>query len=117
MDKESATTARTMSTQVNQDEEGMPAEIDFSKGVRGKFCKPGGRLSLPVSLEAEVQDDLAERARARRTEVGQLVNERPGEDIELIEAAKQLPRLGVAALRSKYPQLAAAQLLRGWRAQ
>jgi hypothetical protein len=41
----------------------LPAEIDFSKSVRGKFFKPGTRLSLPVYLEADVQDYLAARAK------------------------------------------------------
>lgn len=65
----------------------MPAEIDFSKGTRGKFFKSGERISLPVYLEAEVQDYLAARAKARGIEVGQLVNELLKKDIELIEAA------------------------------
>jgi post-segregation antitoxin (ccd killing protein) len=50
--------------------------------------KPGERLSLPVYLDAEVQDYLAERARARGIEVAQLVNELLKKDIELIEAAR-----------------------------
>ncbi|MFZ2652565.1 MAG: hypothetical protein WA210_20885 [Burkholderiaceae bacterium] len=43
----------------------MPGEIDFSKGTRGKFFKPSARLSLPVYLEADVQDYLAARAKVR----------------------------------------------------
>jgi hypothetical protein len=66
----------------------MPAEINFSKGTRGKFFRPGTRLSLPIYLDAEVQDYLAERARARGIEVSQLVNELLKKDIELIEAAR-----------------------------
>jgi hypothetical protein len=66
----------------------MPAEIDFSKGTRGKFFRPGARASLPVYLDAEVQDYLAERARARGIEVSQLVNELLKKDIERIEAAR-----------------------------
>lgn len=66
----------------------MPAEIDFSSGTRGKFFRPGTRASLPVYLDAEVQDDLAERARARGIEVSQLVNELLKKDIEPIEAAR-----------------------------
>lgn len=66
----------------------MPAEIDFSKCTRGKFFKTGARLSLPVYLEAEVQDYLAARAKARGIEVAQLVNELLKKDIELIEVAR-----------------------------
>jgi hypothetical protein len=77
-----------MGTQANQHDDDMPDEIDFSKGTRGKFFKPGARLSLPVYLEAEVQDYLTERAKARGIEVAQLVNELLKKDIELIEAAR-----------------------------
>jgi hypothetical protein len=56
--------------------------------ARGKFFHAGARLSLPVCLEAEVQDYLAARAKARGIEFGQLVNELLKKDIELIEAAR-----------------------------
>jgi hypothetical protein len=82
----------TMGTQANQhddmNDDDLPAEIDFSKGVRGKFFKPGARLNLPVYLEADVQAYLADRAKARGIEVAQLVNELLKKDIELIEAAR-----------------------------
>jgi hypothetical protein len=77
-----------MGTQANQHDDDMPAEIEFSKGVRGKFFKPGARLNLPVYLEAAVQAYLADRAKARGIEVDQLVNELLKKDIELIEAAR-----------------------------
>ncbi len=66
----------------------MPAEIDFSKGTRGTFFKPSARLNRPVYLEADVQDYLAARAKARGIEVAQLVNELLKKDIELIEAVR-----------------------------
>jgi len=66
----------------------MPAEIDFSKGTRGKFFKPDTAINLPVYLDAEVQAYLSARAKARGIEVGQLVNELLRKDIELIEAAR-----------------------------
>lgn len=77
-----------MGTQANPNDDDMPAEIDFSKGTRGKFFKSGARLNLPVYLEAEVQAYLADRAKARGIEVAQLVNELLKKDIELIEAAR-----------------------------
>ena len=77
-----------MGTQANPNDDDMPTEIDFSKGTRGKFFKPGARLDLPVYLEAEVQAYLADRAKARGIEVAQLVNELLKKDIELIEAAR-----------------------------
>jgi hypothetical protein len=67
----------------------MPAEIDFSNNAtRGKFFRPGTRISLPVYLEAEVQAYLAQRAQARGVDMAQLVNELLKKDIELIEAAR-----------------------------
>jgi hypothetical protein len=67
----------------------MPDEIDFSKGVRGKFFRPDARrLNLPVYLDAEIQAYLADRAKARGVDFGQLVNELLRKDIELIEAAR-----------------------------
>lgn len=66
----------------------MPAEIDFSKGTRGKFFRPNARLSLPVYLDADVQDYLSARAKARGIDVDQLVNDLLKKDIELIEAAR-----------------------------
>ena len=77
-----------MGTQANPLDDDMPAEIDFSKGARGKFFKPGATLSLPVYLEAGVQAYLADHAKARGIEVAQLVNELLKKDIELIEAAR-----------------------------
>lgn len=64
------------------------ADIDFSKGSRGKFFRPGTRVNLPVYLEAEVQDYPAERAHARGIDVNQLVNALLKKDIGLIEAAR-----------------------------
>lgn len=77
-----------MSNTPTTPDDDMPAEIDFSKGTRGKFFRPDARLSLPVYLDAEVQDYLAARAKARGVDVGQLVNELLKKDIELIEAAR-----------------------------
>ena len=77
-----------METQANQQDDDMPSEIDFSKGSRGKFLKPGATLSLPVYLDAEVQAYFSARAKARGIDVGQLVNDLLRKDIELIEAAR-----------------------------
>lgn len=78
----------TMGPQANQHDDDMPGEIDFSKGMRGKFFKPASRLHVPVHLDADVQDYLAERAKSRGIQVAQLVNELLNKDIELIEAAR-----------------------------
>ena len=66
----------------------MPAEIDFSNGVRGKFFRPGMRLRLPIYLDDETQRYLTDRAQAKGVDVGALVNQLLKKDIELIEAAR-----------------------------
>ena len=45
----------------NDDDE-MPAEIDFSHGVRGKFYRAGAKFILPVHMEAQVANDLTRSA-------------------------------------------------------
>jgi predicted DNA-binding transcriptional regulator AlpA len=70
------------------DPDDMPEEIDFTGATRGKFYREGAVLNLPVYLDAEVRDWIAERAKAKGIEVGQLVNELLKRDIALIEAAK-----------------------------
>ena len=66
----------------------MPAEIDFSKGVRGKFHRPGLRLNLPVYLDEQVQSTLAALAQAKGMELSTLVNDLLKKDIELIEIGR-----------------------------
>ncbi len=71
----------------NHDDD-MPDEIDFSKGVRGKFFRPGLRLNLPVYLDSEVQDRLSSLASAKGVDLSELVNDLLRKDIELIEMAR-----------------------------
>lgn len=71
----------------NHDDD-MPDEIDFSKGVRGKFFKPGMRLNLPVYLDEEVQARLTSLASAKGMDLSALVNDLLRKDIELIEMAR-----------------------------
>jgi predicted DNA-binding ribbon-helix-helix protein len=66
----------------------MPAEIDFSKGERGKFHQAGARLRMPIHLEASVQDTLASIANARGMDLSALVNDLLKKDIELIRMAR-----------------------------
>ena len=66
----------------------MPAEIDFSKGQRGRFFRPGTKLNLPVYLEAPVQARLAALAEARGVELSTFINELLKKDLELIEGAR-----------------------------
>ncbi len=65
----------------------MKDEFDFSEGVRGKFHKLGMRLILPVRLDPQVLNFLADRAQANDTTINELLNALLKNDIELIQAA------------------------------
>jgi hypothetical protein len=54
--------------------EPMRSEYDFSKGVRGRFHRPGVKLAIPVYLDPEVQAFVAERAAAEGTRLEAMVN-------------------------------------------
>ena len=66
----------------------MKEEYDFSKGVRGKFYKPGAAFKLPVYLDAEVESYLAKKAESRGLELDELVNQLLRRDIDIIESGK-----------------------------
>ena len=66
----------------------MKDHYDFSKGVRGKFHKPGAVFRLPVYLDERVQDYLSARAEAKGVDLADLVNDMLKKDIELIEIAR-----------------------------
>ena len=75
-------------TPTPQDDEDMPAEIDFSSGVRGKFYRPNAKINLPVYLDAEVQAYLADIASRKGVPVSDLANDLLKRDIAIIEAVK-----------------------------
>ncbi len=52
----------------------MRREYNFSKGVRGKFCRPGAKLLIPVYLEPKVQAAVAARAAKDGVGVSEIVN-------------------------------------------
>jgi len=66
----------------------MKDKYDFSKGVRGKFYRPGAKFNLPVYLDDDVLNYLTERAASKGIEVNQLINDMLKKDIDLIETAK-----------------------------
>ena len=75
----------TQTPQLTPPDDDMPAEIDFSRGVRGKFFNPGTVLRLPIYLETQVQDTLAALASAKGVEFSALSNDLLKKDIELIQ--------------------------------
>jgi hypothetical protein len=66
----------------------MPAEIDFSGGIRGQFYQPGAKLNLPLYLDGQIQTRLAELANAKGVDFSRLVNDLLRKDIELIERVR-----------------------------
>ena len=77
-----------MSKKHTAHDDDMPAEIDFSKGVRGKFYHASAKLNLPVYLDEAVQDYLAAKADAKGIELSDLVNDLLKREIEIIEAVR-----------------------------
>jgi hypothetical protein len=66
----------------------MPTNIDFSKGVRGKFYHPNATLNIPVYLDQDVQAYLAAIAARKGIPVSDLANDLLKREIQIIEAVK-----------------------------
>lgn len=66
----------------------MRAEYDFTKGERGKFFRPNAELHLPIYLEADVQDYLAEQAARKGISLNEMINALLKQDIQIIESVK-----------------------------
>jgi hypothetical protein len=71
-----------------QDDDDMPAEIDFAKGVRGKFYHGNATLNLPVYLDADVQAYLSAIASKKGVQLSDLANDLLKREIGIIEAVK-----------------------------
>jgi len=77
-----------MNDQPVEDNE-MPAEIDFSKGVRGLHHIPAGaKVFLPVSIERSVWEYFSGKAEQRGVELSDLLTDVLKRDIEINEALK-----------------------------
>jgi hypothetical protein len=71
------------------DENDMPAEIDFRKGVRGLHSIPhDARVMMPVSIERSVWEYFSGKAEERGVALSDLVTEVLKHDIEINEALK-----------------------------
>ncbi len=75
-------------TTTHDDDDDMPAEIDFSNGVRGKFYQPSATLNLPVYLDADVQAYLSAIATKKGIRLSDLANDLLKREIGIIEAVK-----------------------------
>ena len=67
----------------------MPAEIDFSNGVRGlHHVPPAAKVLMPVSIEKGVWEYFSSKAQQHGIDLSELVAEVLKRDIEINEALK-----------------------------
>jgi hypothetical protein len=77
-----------MSNQPIEDND-MPAEIDFSKGVRGlHHIPPGAKVLMPAHIERSVWAYFSGKAEERGIQLSELLTEVLKRDIEISEALK-----------------------------
>ncbi|MDQ2842206.1 MAG: hypothetical protein M3Y72_14430 [Acidobacteriota bacterium] len=70
-------------------EDDMPAEIDFSKGVRGFHHIPtDAKVFVPASIEREVWEYFSGKAEQNGVGLSELLSEVLRRDIEINEALK-----------------------------
>ena len=70
-------------------EDAIPAEIDFSKAVRGLHHIPSdAKIFLPASIEKNVWEYFAAKAEQQGVELSVLLSEVLRRDIEINEALK-----------------------------
>jgi len=71
------------------EDEKMPAEIDFSKGIRGlHHIPPGAKVFLPASIERSVWEYFSTKAEQKGIGLSELLNDVLKRDIEINEALK-----------------------------
>ena len=77
-----------MSETVMNDEQ-MPEEIDFRKGVRGlHHIPPDAKVFLPASIERSVWEYFSDKAEKRGIELAELLTDVLKRDIEINEVLK-----------------------------
>ncbi len=80
-----------MNSKPDQPQEGdddIPANIDFSKGVRGKFYHANAKLNLPIYLDNEVQIFLSELATKKGVDMSDIANDLLKKDIALLDVLR-----------------------------
>jgi hypothetical protein len=85
---EGDTMSNETKTDYMNDDPDVPNNIDFSKGVRGKFYAPNMTINLPVYLEQEVQAFLVELATKKGVEMSDVLNELIKQDMALLNAMR-----------------------------
>jgi len=73
--------------EINQDS--MPANIDFSNGVRGRHTIPtGSKVFLPATIEKSVWEYFSSKAEQKGVDMSELLTDVLKRDIEINEALK-----------------------------
>ena len=62
----------------------MKREYDFSKGERGKFYRQGAKMTLPIYLDATLQEQLEPFARSQGKGIGEVVNDILKNQVQLL---------------------------------
>jgi hypothetical protein len=77
-----------MSRQPIEDDD-IPAEVDFSKGVRGlHHIPPDAKVFLPASIERSVWQYFSKKAEQNGVDLSDLLTDVLKRDIEINEALK-----------------------------
>ena len=77
-----------MNNQPIEDDD-MPAEIDFSKGVRGlHHVPPDAKVLMPASIERSVWEYFSSKAEQKGVDLSELLTEVLKRGIEINEALK-----------------------------
>ena len=77
-----------MSRQPIEDDD-IPAEVDFSKGVRGlHHIPPDAKVFLPASIERSVWQHFSKKAEQNGVDLSDLLTDVLKRDIEINEALK-----------------------------
>ena len=72
----------------NMSDDPLDREIDFSKGVRGKFYRPNAELHVPVYLDPNVLRSLGEIADRKGVLLNDLVNDVLRKELAIVEALR-----------------------------
>jgi hypothetical protein len=72
-----------------REDKDMPAEIDFSKGVRGLHHIPkNAKVLMPASIEKSVWEYFSSKAEQKGVDLSELLTEVLKRDMEINEALK-----------------------------
>jgi hypothetical protein len=67
---------------------GANVQYDFSKGVRGKFYRPGVRLNLPIYLDDDIAEFVEKYAKQKEVDAQTVVNEILRSNKEMLQALR-----------------------------